>query len=152
MGGCHISPGAGTVTVCLQPHLDVLAIEGEDSLIGDDRVLEEVQGNHTSDREVELLVVDVIDYHGFGGDGRDFGLELKSVKSGVLLLKARVLLLKALDLSRLLTQRLRLRAEAELDRHVPRPPGGRGTCRSSSASLRPLSWPPRAKTRVPPRG
>ena len=64
-------------------------------------VLEELQGNRAADREVELLVVDVIDYHGFGGGDRDFGLEVKSVKSGVLLLEARVLLRQALDLARL---------------------------------------------------
>ncbi len=109
MGGCHISPGAGTVTVCLQPHLDVLTLEGEASLLGDDRVLEEVQGNRTAEREVELLVVEVRDYHGFGGSGREFGLVVKSVKSGVLLLKTSVLLRQALDLSRLLPQRLHLR-------------------------------------------
>ena len=99
VGGGHIFPGAGTDTVCQQSLLDELALVGEASLCGEDRVLEDLQGNRTSEREVELLVVDVIDYHGFGGGGREFGLEVKNVKRGVLLLEARVLFLKALEIS-----------------------------------------------------
>ena len=78
------------------------ALEGDTSLRGEDRVLEDLQGNRAAEREVELLVVDVTDYHGFGGGGRDFGVEVKSVESGVLLLEARVLLGQVLDLARLL--------------------------------------------------